>query len=542
MEVLFRKVYENTSVDFFDDKNSIVEKPKDHLDFLDEFTVSHGKKFKYLSTVKNNEEVFKSNYGNPFCYITINRRTVVIEENEEKISLKLFIFTKWREVSKVYFKKDSMFRYVTYNKKTGEVFSGHVRNHHKKRKKVSGIKRNYFYGKPFETLFSLIVNALKSVPTTPTITETNANAENIMSVIRNIIYQKSNYDQSSDLTLNEHLYKVYLDKKGVKYPNNFSVFYNIVPLISKRELKKSKFKMVDAVMKRFELKGDKMKKVLHQIGKLNMSSLRWTLNFFGSDFIHQKDEKFLLKLFETQIYFQSDMDICDFTKQEKNNCFEIFNLLIEHKIEQYTFLDHIYFYQKLKKFENIKWKSKTLSELNYEHINWSEKVDYYTNATYKRYYDGEFIDEIEKPITIFDEIYYPIILNESKNYIEESRLQSNCVKTYVDRASSLIISYRKNSPDSEDRATIEYRIRKVNDRITLKRVQTLGKFNQMLDNTWNYPVELLDNKVFDNVDLLKNISIDKITVIDKTTLKGIFTENNNELVWDINEEINNNFL
>ena len=82
----------------------------------------------------------------------------------------------------------------------------------------------------------------------------------------------------------------------------------------------------------------------------------------------------------------------------------------------------------------------------------------------------------------------------------ESLIQSNCVRTYINRAPSLIISLRKNTIDSNNRATIEFRINIINDKIILRRVQTLGRFNSKLGNDWDDAIRLLDIKIEELTD------------------------------------------
>jgi hypothetical protein len=77
----------------------------------------------------------------------------------------------------------------------------------------------------------------------------------------------------------------------------------------------------------------------------------------------------------------------------------------------------------------------------------------------------------------------------------ESHLQSNCVKGYINRPGSFIVSLRNGSVDSKERATIEYQIKFENEKIRLKRVQTLGRFNNHLDESWNRPLVLMDIRI-----------------------------------------------
>jgi hypothetical protein len=150
----------------------------------------------------------------------------------------------------------------------------------------------------------------------------------------------------------------------------------------------------------------------------------------------------------------------------------------------------------LKNYENIKWTSTTYDEFREEHLNWTEMNEFYTKGTFKRSYNEKFEDIASKPIVVDGETYYPVILKDSMQYNDESFVQSNCVKGYVKRPDALIISLRKDNPDSKDRATIEFRI-SFDTVIELKRVQTLGRFNKQLTLEWEEAIMILDSKIGD---------------------------------------------
>jgi hypothetical protein len=142
-----------------------------------------------------------------------------------------------------------------------------------------------------------------------------------------------------------------------------------------------------------------------------------------------------------------------------------------------------------------------------EHLDWSDKIQFYKRGHYERTYPQLIYDTIERPIGE----YYPVVLNNSTMYNEESSVQSNCVKTYIGKPQSIIVSLRKGSPYSEERATIEYRLMKDGDKIKCDRVQSLGRFNSKLDEQWTEPVFNLDeyllsfvkDKKFETVKLTK---------------------------------------
>jgi hypothetical protein len=123
----------------------------------------------------------------------------------------------------------------------------------------------------------------------------------------------------------------------------------------------------------------------------------------------------------------------------------------------------------------------------------SERIEYFNNGIYKRIYDPKFVEEIEKPIGDF----YPVVLNDTKSYVDESTNQQNCVRTYIKRPRSFIVSLRHG----EERATLEYNIwedwkyMSTQKRVYMKRVQSLGRFNKSLDEKWNIVLKKLDERI-----------------------------------------------
>ena len=135
---------------------------------------------------------------------------------------------------------------------------------------------------------------------------------------------------------------------------------------------------------------------------------------------------------------------------------------------------------------------------------WSDKVDFYTKGKYSRQYSEDFVNYISKPIvTKNDGIFTPVLLQTSEEYVDESINQSNCVRTYQDNRSSMIISLRK---ENGSRASIEFKptLGKFgideNQPVHFKRVQTLGRFNHRLDETW-------DDAIFDLDVRLKTVGL-----------------------------------
>jgi hypothetical protein len=149
--------------------------------------------------------------------------------------------------------------------------------------------------------------------------------------------------------------------------------------------------------------------------------------------------------------------------------------------------------------EPVKWKSRTHDEFTQEHYEWSEKYSHYTNGDFTRVYNPKFVEFINEVILTKDGPYFPEVLLTSKRYNNESMFQSNCVKSYIKRVDSLLISLRRGEGDTEERASIEYQIIPLvwPDKIefNLNRVQTLGKYNHRLDSSWDDAIFKLDERI-----------------------------------------------
>ena len=142
-----------------------------------------------------------------------------------------------------------------------------------------------------------------------------------------------------------------------------------------------------------------------------------------------------------------------------------------------------------------------------EHLDWSDKLTFYKNGHYERIYPIYSYEHLEKPLGE----YYPVLLDDSISYNEESSAQSNCVKTYIGKPSNIIISLRKGSRYSEDRATIEYQLYREDDKTKCRRVQSLGKYNGKLSDEWTHWLLKLDLKMlyYVNDDRFEPVKITK---------------------------------
>ena len=486
----------------------------------------------------HDEKTFVETFANPLYSVLREYYTVVVEEDGDKVALKFFFGYKSRKEGKSWFKVVKNVDYISVNRKTGDVYAGFLHNYQKKKKFTRSIRRNYFLNKPLSTLISKIKNT------------TNALAMNGSDVATHAaeVFLDALSCPPNSLSSDIKLFRFYMDKKNLKYPNNFWVYDEvfIYPNFRKR-LKKNDNNIVKTFMDVLNLKGKKLKKFLHECNKLNIKNYQSSREFFGDDWLNQ-DGNFIKDILESDYNFSFPTELKSLlTFEELKKVYSTYkNSILNKVVDQWTLSDHMRMYLQLKKYgeTEIKWMTDgtDFRKFSEEHLDFTEKLQHYKKGTYTRIYPDFFQQNIEKEI----DGYFPVILKTSKDYNGESLIQSNCVKTYIGRASSFIISLRKGNIDSEQRATIEYRIHKLTNTniLNAQRVQTLGRFNGGLDETWNEVLLKLDEIVVSSF-LDKRFEKMKLT---KVCQNGVIfstesiVDSQGNLDWEINENLNVNYF
>ena len=509
-QVVYKKSFEKYTTVRYNDFNPIKAVTLSN-DFPSEFVYGASEKhplFQMKETLEG-EKHFVENFANPMCSVLKQYVMIVVETNGDKVVLKLFCGHKQRREGKPWFKVIKHVDYISVNIKTGDVYHGNIMNYQKKRKCTKSIRRNSFFMDPIGTLKSKVKNVFSQY-TDKSYDETMAAFSEFMFLID----QRKNFET---LSYSERLFRFYLDKRNIKYPNNFGIYtYEFFGPELKKALKKSDNKLVDALMLKHKISGKKIKKALHYCNKLNVGLYETVKKLFGEDWLNQDEDNIILEILnQPSISFHVGSNFNQLiSKEELKKVYKLFKQSIIHQnLDVHTLQDHIRFYEELKTFgeTDLKWmSSENKDDFRKEHLDWADKLQHYKRGTYYRHYPEYMYEEISKPI--FD--YYPILLDESGKYNEESMTQSNCVKGYVGRAGSIIISVRKGGLESTERATIEYRILQKNDKIICERVQSLGKYNQNLEEHWTPVLLKLDvvmlscvkDKRFELVKLSKKCS------------------------------------
>lgn len=498
---------------------------------------NYSSKHPYFQREKSyhDEETFLKNYGNPLYHLLRESFMVVVEKEGDKVVIKFFVYSTHRRPGVYWFKVYKSVEFLSVNTKTGNVYFGKIMNYQNKRKKQRKIQCNFFINDPLQTFAVGLKNNL---------TRFNpADASPLTFQAIDIFI--NNVDGRDDLTLGatSRLFKFYLDKKQIKYPNNFNIFSGEFYCKEFRQLlKKNNGKLVEATMKHHKVNGDKLRKALHEVSSYGFGFYEQAINFFGESWINQ-DYELLKSILEYKNPMPVGREIIrSFVElaspKEKKRFFNLFKLFVsERVVDSHNLSDHINFYVLLKNFGDteVEWKSDGVSrhKFNEEHNVWATKVTYYRGGTYERFYPDILLNKIKEFEFIENETsFHAVILTNTFEYNDESSIQSNCVRTYLGRPSSIIVSLRKNSPCSEERLTIEYFIEKLDEQIYIEPIQVRAKYNQQPDESWGRALESLHNRVS---QISKNNQ--PITYkLKKTCNNGVILESdthfeNGHLVW-----------
>jgi hypothetical protein len=481
MDVLYKEVFEKFTTDVFEDSTVINYDKYDK--FTNEFELFRTNRFEFKESSDSLED-FKKNYGNLLATCYLIRTTIVVERNDEKVSLKLFNFSKARNVGKPYFTKSSLIYFITYKFKENIFYYGELKNGNSKKRRTSMVRKNYFCSPTgtFTKIATILKNMLYSYNTTLEFNDIWSTVKKTFcSQIENL-----NYNETENIEI--LIYKFYLESRNIKIPNNWKAYLKKVPLPSKRLLKKFDNKLVDCFMFNKKLNGDKFKKILHELNYINEYYYSHIENFFGRDLVRNQPIEALKSLLSINTPFVN-FGVNFLSKNETKKALQTLIDMVNNGDELISFNDHLRMYNELSEYEKIKWTANDKKTFFNEHLNWSEKLTSIKKGTYIREYNQNLVNYIQ---SFNIDGYYAKVLLTSYDYEDESFTQHNCVRTYIERPESFIISFRKNDITSNIRASIEYRISLEHNEIKLKRVQTLGKYNNKLDEIWTTPIQKLD--------------------------------------------------
>lgn len=491
---------------FFDDDDGDIWEKDFYKIAYDQVNLSKTSDVFIENYVSNVEQDFVLYYGNPLARVLKSYLMVVVERDGDKVSMKVFNGYRERKMGNKWFKVVRNVDYITVNTKTGDVYSGFLHNYQNKKKVRKKLNKNFFLNEPIAQVMYTIRDKGWSY--------SHNSSEIANDAVSKFMNEIDGREEPYDFNFEKRLFKFYLDKKRIRYPNNFRLYSSkLVGPIFRKILKKNDNRLVDAFMIHNGLTGKKLKKCLHSCKSLNLDLYLMARRLFGDDWINQDDD-FILQTLNSEFNIK-DRDIpAEFVnvigKDELRRVFNLFKkVYFEEMFDTYTFIDHIEIYTQLKMYgeTDLRWMSNEVDTFRNEHLDWSDKLTFYKNGHYERIYPIYSYEHLEQPLGE----YYPVLLDDSTSYNEESSTQSNCVKTYIGKSSNIIISLRKGSRNSEERATIEYQLYREDDKVKCRRVQSLGKYNGKLSDEWTHWLLKLDLKMlyYVNDDRFEPVKITK---------------------------------
>lgn len=500
---------------------------------------------------KVNDKEFLNHYADKSVGIESKKITLVVEEYDNKVSVKLYETRRNRRVGGTYFRVRKILTYLTYNLKTKNFYFGEVE---RKKKKVINkqIRTNNFannYASSFKLMIRRYVRDITSGPEVNYVVSTTSGdkiSNEVIEVFTSILGNRTGIYLDNLRKFDAELFRFYLEHNGFKYPDTYYQYSNI--RFEKKKLRKY-VNIVTLIMNQLELRGKRVKKLLNQLNDIDLIKMSTLYHLVGIDYFNKLNENvFLLNGISRNILhledFKNHVQQYNFeiTKRDKLRIVDALNNNIRYSL----ILDHLKIIDKLNKKYGYKFKMRFTDRhsFDHEHYEISNLLDSYSKGVITRYYGDHFKEKIEEVIHSMDGgVYYPIVLLTTDDYNKESAVQNNCVRTYIEKPQSLIISLREGSIDSEDRSTIEYKFR--TDK--MERVQSLGKFNKNLSPRYDLPLEILDdlvNKLYKK-DILQLPHMKKEYKSGKTITSKTYFKNHEygeHLVWENKEVSNENFL
>jgi len=455
--------------------------------------------FKEEQRHRVDEETFLKHYGDKSVTVLSDSITMVIEEYDNKISMKYYFTTKSRSVGGNYFRYRKHMSYITYNLKTKNIYVGDVDK--KNKRLISKNVRVNCFENHFLSSFRLDIRRFVRDLTysdkdyVNNINIADSVSHEIIKVYLRLLEVRSGILIDNEKSNDSEIYRFYLKHNGFKYPNTFNQYTTVK--LSKKDLKKYG-NVVTVITKKLKLGGKKVKRMLNSVNDIDLVQMTSLYHLLGVDYFSRLKDFVLISkesptsphnLDRYMEYLEGKLRY----KLSNTDKSKIVNIL-NNKVRYSLLIDHLEMIDKLKKEYGYDFKMRFTNrdDFDLEHYDLSNLLESYSKGVITRSYGDYFEENIKDVIYGMDGVeYHPVLLLNTDDYNGESAVQNNCVRTYVEKPQSLIISLREGSCNSKERATIEYRFR----RNEMVRTQSLGRYNKDLSPRYDTVLEILDDKV-----------------------------------------------
>lgn len=446
------------------------------------------KKYSNNLFVTTKDRHIKAHYGNPFSDIVVTTIRRVVIRNENKLTIKLEIIHRRRDVNWLYFVENRYTYFVSVNTLTGNFTVGNI---NKSPKGISSNFRKNSFHKVDEmvrtkSLFKVKENYLKKdehiYPDFKKVFDDQELVQTINKELGINFYSLPNEKN----TFLDCLIELFVKLKKIKVNNNYQNWLtNYYP--TEKFLKKNDRKLIASILDSYKIKSKITIKLLHvepTISIVALSKLCYLLgpnypNYIGSvnidNFHNSKFNKnsviphrdTIVKGYSNHKFYVTD--------EEKKNIVKLFNSqnnLVNEDFLQLLY-DHFEMILKVRKYvPDLIMKATTYDEFHREHLELSKTIQAIKKGWVTEYqFNQQMVDDIQKPIDVkinlgteenpvygtdmVGEIkFHPFILKREEEYVEEGSYMHHCVASYSDKERSIIISVR--TEDKMDRVTCEY--------------------------------------------------------------------------------------
>ena len=430
-----------------------------------------------------------------FSSAMVSRVTVALEKNEDKIKLSLFRFSKQRRVGHKYFSKRSDDLHITFNTTTKNFFITDSRFLNRKRSTVTT-----------KNDFMKIISVLNPLSTKGLLSTDGYRENQQQKDIDNeelILFMKQiektlqkELKVKNDLSyFGEGMGKLLMDwfvkVRKIKVPNDY-YYYLSRHYPGIRKLNKFKMNLGRAILDNKNLVGKYYIKLINTHGGYNLNDLVMLKITFGENHTKLIPKNFL-KISANSSDSKQNLEanpidhINSLKSREKLNLIKVIKEVDDPFFISQIF-DHIYAKKRLNGLgleKNI--NCTTLNQFNQEHQNWAELINLCErNEETTYHYQNNFINEMEKNMIVKENTYKVKVLDSDLEYFNEGQVQSHCVRTYLSRYDSIVVSVRQESLNSVNRMTCEFKHGELNIS------QTRMKHNKLPVGDWLEVTEKLE--------------------------------------------------
>ena len=405
----------------------------------------------------------------------VKRTTLVVEKNEDKIKLSIFNFCKSRSVGHRYFAKQSNDLHITFNLKTKNFYI--TKSNFINRRRNTSTTKNDF-SKIISTIYPLTFNnPFPSLPhphpvnpfitQSPVVTPLKALEKLIIELDLELSMPLQDMVSPGEL-LAQIIMGWFIKVWEIKTSDNYT-YYLLKHYPGIKKLRKYNMNLIHTILKERGLVGKFYNRLLNIEPECNITDLHFLQRILGDDGVKRISRSLLAhsKNFEDTKFTQpehliTNIGYCnELSKYEKNNIINIYNTCEDFTgIEGFIdlLLDHFKIKNKLQGYGvKKKIRANTLDKFNDEHSEWSNLLHECERTTEVNYlYPDNFLNHIEKPIELDGEKYFVKVLKTDTDYFKEGQIQHHCVRTYLDKYKSIIISIRKTHEKGMERMTCEF--------------------------------------------------------------------------------------